>query len=239
MPSARFNTIYHDLKNKILGGTYPYESYLPTEMELTKIYSCSRNTVRRALTLLSDEAFLQPIHGRGVRVIWQKKPSEVIGSLEGLESFQEYAHRNNLVPDTNVILFEHVPCTDDISHQTGFKAGEELIHIVRIRKLDGSSRQIDTDYLLASAVGNLTIADASTSIYAYLENTLHMKILKSKRTISVELATEEDQQHLELGDFNCVAVVESHSFNSKGVMFGFTQTRSHPETFCYKVISKR
>ena len=230
MPSVRFDTIYQDLKNKILDGTYAYESFLPTEMELTKIYSCSRNTVRRALTLLSDEAFLQPIHGRGVRVI---------GSLEGLESFQEYAHRNNLVPDTNVIVFEHIPCTDDISHQTGFKAGEELIHIVRIRKLNGSSRQIDNDYLLASAAGNLTSEDAATSIFAYLENTLHMKILKSKRTISVELATEEDHQHLELGSFNCVAVVESHSFNSKGVMFGFTQTRSHPETFCYKVISKR
>ena len=49
----------------------------------------------------------------------------------------------------------------------------------------------------------------------------------------------DERAHLELGDFNCVAVVESHSFNSKGVMFGFTQTRSHPETFCYKVISKR
>lgn len=239
MPSARFDTIYQDLKNKVLDGTYAYESFLPTEMELTKIYSCSRNTVRRALTLLSDEAFLQPIHGRGVRVIWQKKPSEVIGSLEGLESFQEYAHRNNLVPDTNVIVFEHIPCTGDISHQTGFKAGEELIHIVRIRKLNGSSRQIDNDYLLAAAVGNLTIEDATTSIFAYLENTLHMKNLKSKRTISVELATEEDHQHLELGSFNCVAVVESHSFNSRGVMFGFTQTRSHPETFRYKVISKR
>ena len=92
---------------------------------------------------------------------------------------------------------------------------------------------------MASAAGNLTSEDAATSIFAYLENTLHMKILKSKRTISVELATEEDHQHLELGSFNCVAVVESHSFNSKGVMFGFTQTRSHPETFCYKVISKR
>ncbi len=33
--SARFNTIFHDLKNKILDGTYAYESYLPTEMELT------------------------------------------------------------------------------------------------------------------------------------------------------------------------------------------------------------
>ena len=85
----------------------------------------------------------------------RKSQVRFIGSLEGLESFQEYAHRNNLVPDTNVIVFEHVPCTDSISHQTGFKAGEELIHIVRIRKLDGSSRQIDNDYLLASAVGNL------------------------------------------------------------------------------------
>ena len=239
MPRVRFDTIYQDLKNKILDGTYTYESYLPTEMELTRTYSCSRNTVRRALALLSDEAFLQPIRGRGVRVIWQKRPSEVIGSLEGLESFQEYAQRNHLVPKTNVIVFEYIPCTDDISHQTGFKIGEELLHIVRIRKLNGSSRQIDNDYLLASAVMNLTPEDASTSIFAYLENMLHMKILKSKRTISVELATEEDYRYLELEPFNCVAVIESHSFNSKGIMFGFSQTRSHPETFCYKVISKR
>ena len=86
MPSARFNTIYHDLKNKILDGTYAYESYLPTEMELTKIYSCSRNTVRRALTLLSDEAFLQPIHGRaprypGTKTLFYRCTRRIKGSL--------------------------------------------------------------------------------------------------------------------------------------------------------------
>ena len=32
MPRVRFDTIYHDLKNKILDGTYTYESYLPTEI---------------------------------------------------------------------------------------------------------------------------------------------------------------------------------------------------------------
>ena len=239
MPRTCFDIIYQDLKNKILNETFAYESFLPTEVELTKTYSCSRNTLRRALTLLSDEALLQPIHGKGVRVIWQKKTDKYIRNLESLESFQEYAQRNNLIPTTDVKIFENITCTESVSQQTGFKPGDALIHIKRIRKLNGISRQIDNDYLLASAAGQLTAEDASVSIYAYLENVLKMRIQKSKRNITIELATEDDYQYLSLGLYNCVAAIESHSFNSKGIMFGYTQTRRHPETFCYNAISKR
>ena len=125
------------------------------------------------------------------------------------------------------------------AYHTGFTAGESLIRIVRIRGLNGIPRQIDHDYLLESAVGRLSKEDARRSIFSYLEETLGMRILKSKRQITVELATDEDFSYLDLGTFNCVAVTESHSFNSDGIMFEFTQTRSHPATFCYNVISKR
>lgn len=77
MPKARFENIYRDLKVKILDGTYAYQTFLPTETELTASYACSRNTLRRALSMLSDETYLQPIHGKGVRVIWQKQSHEI------------------------------------------------------------------------------------------------------------------------------------------------------------------
>lgn len=239
MPKARFENIYQDLKAKVLDGTYGYQSFLPPETELTASYTCSRNTLRRALSMLSDEAYLQPIHGRGVRVIWQKQTHDILGSLEGLESFQEYAQRNGLIPYTEVKQFETIVCSDALAYHTGFTAGESLIRIVRIRDLNGIPRQIDHDYLLESAVGRLSKEDARRSIFSYLEETLGMRILKSKRQITVELATDEDFSYLDLGTFNCVAVTESHSFNSDGIMFEFTQTRSHPATFCYNVISKR
>ena len=84
MPKALFEDIYLSIREKIKDGTYPYQSFIPSESELIGVYSCSRNTVRRALAILADEGFVQPIHGKGVRVIWYPDYRDVIGSFDGL-----------------------------------------------------------------------------------------------------------------------------------------------------------
>ncbi len=94
-------------------------------------------------------AFLRILFTVEAYALFGRKPSEVIGSLEGLESFQEYAHRNSLCLIQMLHSLRARSLHRRYFHQTGFKAGEELIHIVRIRKLDGSSRQIDNDYLFS------------------------------------------------------------------------------------------
>ncbi|MGN0056348.1 MAG: UTRA domain-containing protein [Atopobiaceae bacterium] len=239
MPKAMFEGIYLDLKEKIKNGTYKYQTYLPSENGLVGIYSCSRNTVRRALHMLADEGYVQPLHGKGVRVIWRETARDIIGSLDGLQSFGEYAARNHMTPSTTVREFEHLTCGKGMAEYTGFAEGEELIRIVRIRRLDDFPCQIDRDYLLAKAVPGLTPTIAEDSIYRYLEQKLGMRILTSKRQMTVELANDDDNAYLRLGPYNCVAVVESQSFNSDGVMFEFTQVRSHPDTFRYCTVSRR
>ena len=77
MPKARYEGIYRELRDSIQGGLYAYRDLLPTEKELTTEFSCSRNTLRRALSMLADEAFVQPIHGKGVRVIWREETPNV------------------------------------------------------------------------------------------------------------------------------------------------------------------
>lgn len=189
--------------------------------------------------MLADEMYVQPIHGKGVRVIWLKGETDMLGALEEVESFGEFAKRNNAVASTDVKSFEHLICTEQLSRRLGFKVGEELIRVVRVRSLNGSARQVDHGYFLESIAKGLTPEIAEKSIYDYLEHKRGVKVMASRRTVSVELANDEDCSYLDLGKYNCVAVMESQSYTSDGILFEVTHARTHPEIFHYRVNSKR
>ena len=204
MPKAIYEGIYREIRSRIINGTYAFQEMLPTEAELTAEFGCTRNTVRRALGMLADGMFVQPIHGKGVRVIWLKGETDMLGALEEVESFGEFAKR-----------------------------------VVRVRSLNGNARQVDHGYFLASIAKGLTPEIAADSIYGYLEHKRGVKVMASRRTVSVELANDEDCSYLDLGKYNCVAVMESQSYTSDGILFEVTHTRTHPEIFHYRVNSKR
>lgn len=239
MPKVRFEGIYRDLRGKIEDGRYPYQSFLPSEHELAGLYSCSRNTVRRSLGRLACEGYVLPLHGKGVRVIWRSLPHDDIGSLDRLQPFREYAAENHKEPGTSLELFERVACDRRLAELTGFTEGAAVFRVKRIHTLDGVPCQIVMTCLLASAVPGLTPDIARDSLYSYIERGLGLRILTSKRQITVELASDDDRRHLRLDPYNCVAVVESEVFNSEGLMFGLTQIRTHPDSFRYCTISHR
>ena len=239
MPKARYEGIYRELRDRIQGGVYAYQELLPTENELTGEFSCSRNTLRRALSMLTDEAYIQPIHGKGVRVIWREETHNVTGVLEGIESFGEYAARNGMEPSTRVEVVETVICDKALGDRSGFEVGDLLKHVVRVRSLNGRACQIDRGYFLESVVPGITEEVAKNSIYRHLEREVGLKILTSRRTVTVELADGEDRSRLDLGPYGCVAEIEGRSFNSDGIMFEYTRSRIHPEIFRYQLTSKR
>ena len=92
---------------------------------------------------------------------------------------------------------------------------------------------------LKSLVPNLTVDIAKDSIYDYIENTLGMPIVTSKRKMTVERATPIDEKYLTLNDYNCLAVVTGQTFNADGVMFEYTQSRHRPDYFCFQDTATR
>lgn len=56
---------------------------------------------------------------------------------------------------------------------------------------------------MKSVAKDLTKEIAEKSIYDYLENTLGVSIVTSKRIMTVEKMTEIDEKYLDLGDYNC------------------------------------
>ena len=119
MPKAKFEAIFHDLRQRIEEGQYPFQSLLPSENQLTELYSCSRNTIRRATSGLAELGYVQPLHGRGVRVIYQPIAQNEF-TIGGIESFKESAARNHMQASTLVLRFaeivadEHTSITFDL-----------------------------------------------------------------------------------------------------------------------------
>lgn len=74
MAKLKYDRIYRDLRQKIESGEYPVQEFLPSEFRLIEEYECSRNTVRRAIADLTAQGYVQPLHGKGVRVIYQPRP---------------------------------------------------------------------------------------------------------------------------------------------------------------------
>ena len=238
MPKAKYDGIYHSIKKRIEAQDYPYQSLLPSENTLIEEYACSRNTVRRALAELVADGYVQTMQGRGVRVIYQPvgKTTFTIG---GIETFQETARRNHLHAVTKVTKFETVIADECFAAKSGFSGGDELWSIERVRYLDGKALILDVNYFLKEFVPGLTPEIAANSIYEYIENTLGMQIITSKRRMTVEHATARDEKLLDMGTYGCVAVVVNQTFNSAGLLFEYTQSRHQPDYFCFQDIATR
>lgn len=238
MPKAKFESIYKDLKEKIESREYPFQELLPSENILVDIYGCSRNTVRRAIGNLAEEGYVQSLHGKGVRVIYQPVAQNdfIIG---GIESFKESAARNKRKTVTKVVWFAEIISDERIAAKTAFPVGSELYYVQRVRYLDGKALILDINMFLKSAVPGLTEDICQNSVYEYIENTLGMQIVTSKRKMTVERATQIDEKYLELNGFDCLAVVSSQTYNADGIMFEYTQSRHHPEHFCFQDTATR
>lgn len=238
MPERKFDKIYADLKNKIESQSYVFHEYLPSENELTQIYNCSRSTVRRALAELINRGFIQTSQGSRIRVIYEPIARNIF-KIGGIESFKEAAIRNGFSYDTKVIRLEKVTADEKVADKTGFKVGDELYDVRRVRYINGRALILDKNYFLAKVAKGLNEEISKRSIYDYLENTLKVKILTSKRTMTAELANDEDKEYLELEDYNCLVIVSGRVFNGDGIQFEYTESRHRPDYFCFEDTATR
>lgn len=233
MPAAKYNAIYRELKQQIERGDFPTGALLPSENILIEQFSCSRNTVRRAVSELVRDGYVQTIQGKGIRNIYQPAMQSTF-TLGSIESFQESAARNHQRGESRILLFEECIADDTLAQRSGFVPGEALYYIRRLHLLNDRPLILNHSYFRRDIACGLTAEIAAQSIYHYLEQELHVSIINSKRIVTVEKMTPLDSAYLALGDCNCLAVITSQTYNSDGIMFEFTQSRHCPNFFRFQ-----
>ena len=232
MGKIKYDKIYEDLKKKIESKIYKYQQKLPSENNLVKEYTCSRNTLRRAVAQLASNGYVQSLHGKGVYVIYEqhRKPDFMLGDIE---SFKEAGIRNSKENKTEVICFSEMTADKAVNRITGIPEGTEIYYIKRVRFMDSQALIIDHNYYRKDIVTGLTRETAEDSIYEYIENVLNEKVVTTKRIITVEKADTDDFKYLNLREYNCVAVISNYTYNADGIMFEYTQSRHRPDYFIF------
>lgn len=240
MPKAKFTEIYRTLKQNILDGCYDTSHLLPTEQVLTQQFTCSRNTIRRAIAQLQEEGFVQSIKGKGVVLLENKAAASFQIDLHDFKGLASIQMNPSIKTTTSVLKFQTLIIDDQLSQKTGFPKGSEVYHLHRLRYFDNEPLVLDINYFHKDMIHDLSVEIAQHSIYQYIEDTLKLHVIAARRMIRVEKATKLDQELLSLHGFDCVGVTLNNAYLDDGKMFEYTESRHAPDhfTFCETVSLK-
>ncbi|WP_462413509.1 trehalose operon repressor [Neobacillus sp. Marseille-QA0830] len=232
----KYITIYNTIVEKIKGGQLVPHSLLPSENELAEQFNTSRETIRKALNLLSQNGFIQKVRGKGSIVIDVNKFDFPIS---GLVSFKELADKLNSRHRTIVNELSLMKPDHFIKEQLQLSSKDQVWKSVRTREIGGEKIILDKDFLNKKYVPLLSREISENSIYEYLEKELNLTISFAKKEIVVEEPTDEDRSLLDLEGYHNVVVIKSHVYLDDASLFQYTESRHRPDKFRFVDFARR
>ncbi|HFI0265250.1 TPA: trehalose operon repressor [Streptococcus suis] len=231
----KYQEIYNDLKEKIRTNIYPAETSLPTEQQLQEMYGVSRDTVRKALAMLTEGGLIQKVQGRGSMVLKQ----EILNfPVSGLTSYQELTASLQLSSQTEVISLDLLTVNSSLASLTGFEPFSKVWKVVRTRSIDGKISVVDTDYLAVELVPDLTIEIAEKSIYEYLEGQLGLDIAYAQKEITVEPTSREERDLMQSQD-DYLVLIKSRVYLGDTRQFQYTESKHKIDKFRFVDFARR
>ncbi|UPK47321.1 MULTISPECIES: trehalose operon repressor [Paenibacillus] len=232
----KFIRIYEDIAARIRTGEIEAGTLLPSELDLSESYQTSRETIRKALKMLSEEGYIQKIQGKGSIVLDIRK---IDFPISGLVSFKELAKKMGHRAKTYVKVFEEKKVDQALFKKINFGLNEKVWEIRRVRKVDGEHVILDKDHISQKLIPGLSKDICNDSIFAYIEEELGLTISFAKKEILVEEPTAEDRELLDLEGFHNVVVVRSQVYLEDASQFQFTESRHRPDKFRFVDFARR
>ena len=233
---SRFHDIFLDIESDILNQQYKAGELLPSENKLAEKYNVSRETIRKALTLLLESGYIQKKQGKGSIVLDIKRFNFPISGLTSYRELQDAQNINSetlLVKNQKEIIPDHIAAFLNVSKDT-------KVHVlIRARKVDGEVVILDKDYLLTSVISELPDQAAKKSLYDYIEKDLGLTIGYARKEFIVEPATQEDREWMTLHGDTHVVVTRSEVHLEDTTMFQYTESRHRLDKFRFVEFARR
>ena len=234
---SKYKDVYNDIKDKIKDGSLKPGEFLASESELANKYSYSKDTIRKALSILELEGYIQKIKGKNSLILERGYLKNV--SLSSLQTSQELNKAENLNIKTHLVslyIIQDDKKLIDIFHAT---KDNDFYKVVRTRSLDGEKLEYDVSYFDRRIIPFLSKEISQKSIYEYLEHELNLKISHSRREIKFRYATPEEKKNMDLKKYEMVVVIETYAYLSNGSLFEYGTISYRPDKFTFSIVAKR
>lgn len=236
MKESKYVAIYKEWKEKIESGQIAEGERLPTESSLMESYQVSRDTVRKSLNLLEQNGYIQRGRGRASLVMPKQRYTF---PLSEIASFQEVNKLSNAHAETEVVNLDILQDSHKIKKIFQQSVNGEVYELIRVRRMKDEAVILDKDYFVRDVVPRLPLNECKVSVYRYLEEELGLQISYAVKEITVQKANAEDYELLDMGDYNMVVVVKSHTYLENNTLFQCTESRHRPDKFRFVDLAKR
>ncbi|NRG68770.1 GntR family transcriptional regulator [Streptococcus suis] len=234
---SKYKKVYADIKEKIEQNIWQANQEMPTENELMDIYSYSKDTIRKALSLLEMDGYIQKRQGRNSIILDHnlvRKP--FVSELKTVSELNRSAHHQVQTELTNLYIVQGQP---EVMKELEVDEKTDLYRVSRVRTIDGERLEYEISYFDRRIVPYLSKEIAEKSIYQYLESDLGLVISHSRREISFRFATEEEKSLLDLADYDMVVSVTSTTYLADGRPFQYGTITYRPDKVTFVSMAKR
>lgn len=177
IPVPLYQQLRDDIRLSIETGALPYGAKVPTETELSDSYRVSRITVRKAIEELVEQGYLIKRQGKGTFVCMPR----IQRKIDYLLSFSESCRACGMVPSSRVLSREILPANEEEAAILGIGAGEQMLHIRRLRCGDGVPIMCENNYYPYERFSFLMEENLEGSLY---------ELLKDKHGIEASVSAE-------------------------------------------------
>ncbi len=221
--------IRDDIKEKIEMGYWKEGELIPTEMELAKSYGVSRVTMRKAISYLVKEHYLQRIAGFGTTVL-RNKPN-----LQNFTLIQSFTNEMKEMGLPSKTLFAEVRVVDAnamLADIFDINIGDTLLNLRRTR---GSEQPI-----LFSDTYMLPVVDIPNdqeilkgSLYEYLA-TQNILFTKFDEYVSAVSLTAELKEILEIEEDTPILKRKRFAYTEDDTLLEYTETFYNSNMYEYR-----
>lgn len=210
---------YHEISNKlikeIVDGKYNSQRKLPTEKELSERFDASRNTIRSAINLMTDEGYIYKVQGSGMYL----RPinfdeSTNLNLIKGFSSEQKTE-----TSYIKILKLELIQADEEMASELNCTLGEALYYVKRVRYVDNEPVRVEQSYYRQEIVPYLGREIAEASVYDYLTQNLKLQIGFADRKICADYLSKEHADLLSLKEKDPALVVKEKMYLSNGQIF--------------------
>ena len=232
----KYSSIYDYFVEEIESKQIKPGNKLPSEHKLMEMFHTSRETVRKALSLLAQNGYIQKIRGKGSVVLELNKFNFPIS---GLVSFKELSMKMGRKWETELHSLNLVQADSFLQTNMQCKEKEKIWAVKRTRSVNEERFILDKDFFLQSHVELLTKEVCEASIYEYLEGELQLQISFAKKEVTIEEVTEEDKDLLDLNGLTHIVVVKNFVYLEDATLFQYTESRHRLDKFKFVDFARR
>jgi len=203
---ALWKQIVERIEADIAEGRLAAGMRLPTEMELAERFGVNRHTLRRALSILTEQGLIEATPGRGTFV----KEPPIRYPIGPRTRFSEIVSGEGRAPGGRLVRSALEPASATIAQALRLQPGQDVLRIDMVRDADGVPITIGSHWYEATRCRDLDLLVASTGSVTRALEALGLGDYRRLETrITARAADEEERRLLALPAGRTVMVVEA------------------------------